>query len=352
VRPQEKLVADLGTYSRDLFARESPFYAELTRLMAADVEAGGPCWDLLEPYALQPSTEYYPLRALAGVHRMVLDGSAPRLRAHYPSTGGDGDVTAAWPAIREALAAHDPDVLGDLRHPLQTNETSRCGALAGGFHVIARRAAMPMRVLELGASAGLNLHFDRYRYEVAGVASGPPDSPVRFIDYWTGGAPPFDVPLEVAERRGCDLDPIDASTDEGRTSLLSYVMPDQLDRIEMMRAALSIAARDPVAVDRESADTWLARMLDGAPGRLATVVFHSIFWIYPPTAVTDRIAAAIEAAGERADAGAPLFWLRYEESADEMAVVELRLRAWPDGTDELLGRGGLHFQPVEWLAAD
>src|ERR1044072_7418506 len=51
------------TYSADIFARESPFYAELTRLMAADVEAGGPCWDLVEPYASEPPREVSALRA-------------------------------------------------------------------------------------------------------------------------------------------------------------------------------------------------------------------------------------------------------------------------------------------------
>ena len=109
----------METYSRSLFERESPFYARLTRLMAADVEAGGPCWELLGPYALEPSTEYYPLRALAGVHRMALDGSAPDLRSHYPSVGGDGDVEAAWPAVRAAL--------GDTRIPTSSpTSATRC----------------------------------------------------------------------------------------------------------------------------------------------------------------------------------------------------------------------------------
>lgn len=347
--PREKLIADLATYERELFADESPFYAALMRLMAADIEAGGPCWELLEPYASEPSTEYFPLRALAGVHRMVLDGSAPSLRARYPSAGGDGDVDAAWPAIRDALAAHDPDVLADLRHPLQTNETSRCGALAAGFHVIAKRTGMPVRALELGSSAGLNLHLDRYRYESGAVAAGPPDSPVRFVDYWRGGVPPFDARLEIVERSGCDLDPIDATTEDGQLNLLSYVMPDQVQRIEMMRAALSIAAREPVSVERESADTWIERQLENAADGIATVVFHSIFWIYPPAAVTDRITEVIRAAAMRATDAAPLLWLRYEEGSERMGSIELRLRSWPRDTEELLARGGHHYAPIEWL---
>lgn len=169
-----------------------------------------------EPYAAEPRTEFFPLRALAGVDEMVLAGEISELDAHYPSVGGDGEAGAAWPAVKAALAAHSPEVLADLRHPLQTNETSRCGPLAGGFHVIAARDRLPVRALELGSSAGLNLHFDRYRYEADGVASGPPDSAVRFTDYWLGGLPPFDAQLEVVERAGCDIDPIDISEETGR----------------------------------------------------------------------------------------------------------------------------------------
>ena len=100
---------------------------------------------------------------------------------------------------------------------------------------------LPLRVLELGASAGLNLHFDRYRYEQDGKAYGPEDSPVRFTDHWLQGVPPFETPMEVAERGGCDFAPIDPTTDEGRLSLLSYMFPDQMPRYELLREALDVA---------------------------------------------------------------------------------------------------------------
>jgi hypothetical protein len=351
VDPRDKLIADLESYSHELFAGESPFYRELIDRMRDDVAAGGPCWQLLEPYAAEPATEFFPLRALAGVHEMVLTGKLPGLDAHYPSVGGDGDAAAAWPAVREALASHDPEVLSDLRHPLQTNETSRCGPLAGGFHVIAARSRLPLRVFELGSSAGLNLHFDLYRYEAHGVASGPEDSPVRFVDYWLEGTPPLQVEVDVVERRGCDIDPIDATTERGRLQLLSFVMPDDRRRVEMMRAALEIAADHPVVVDRESADTWAARHLAQLPSGMATVLFHSIFWLYPPESVRDGIATAIADAGGRATSAAPFHWLRYEETTEELGRCELRLTSWPGGEKQLLAYGRYHYAPVTWLAS-
>lgn len=330
-------------------ASPSPFYEVLLGRMAEDVRAGGPTWELLERYAEEEATEFFPFRALAGVHAEVLSGDRPELAERYPSAGGDGDADSAWPLVQAAFADRDAEVLADLAHPLQTNETSRCGALVGGFCEVAAQTGMPLRVLELGASAGLNLHFDRYRYEGGGVAFGPPDSPVRFSDYWEPGTPRLDAPVEVAERRGCDLSPIDPSTAEGRLLLESCVWPDEAERFATLRAAITIAAARPVVVEAASADDWIAAQLEQASPGLATIVYHSVFWDYPPAEVRERMERTIREAGGRATNDAPLAWLSYEEGTEEPSVVELRLRTWPGGEERLLGTGRHHRHRVHWL---
>ena len=327
----------------------SPFYAALIARMLEDVRVGGPTWTLLEPYATEPPSEWYCFRALSGVHYEVLAGERPELARHWPSVDGDGDAEAAWPHVRQAFTDRDPAIVADLRHPLQTNETSRCGALIGGFLAVVRATGLPLRVLELGSSGGLNLHFDRYRYEADGAAFGPADSAVRFVDYWEGGTPDLDAPLEVHSRRGCDLDPIDPTTDHGRRTLESCLWPDEHIRFANLRAALDIARAFPVDLDPESADTWSARQLAEPVAGVATVVFHSVFWPYLPDAVQGTIRATIEAAGERATADAPLAWLSYEGDDAHPGVDALRLRLWPGGEERLLGTGRHHWHPVQWL---
>ncbi len=347
--PQERLAAELEELSRDAGAWHSQFYAGLTDRMAEDVLAGGPAWELLEPYAEEPLHEYYPFRALAGIHHMVLAGEVPELEARYPSVGGDGDAEAAWPKVREELGTFDPEILDSLRHPLQTNETARCGALIGGFLTVARETGLPLRVLELGSSAGLNLHFDRYRYEADGMAYGPADSTVGFTDHWRRGVPPLDTPMEVAERRGCDFAPLDPTTDHDRLALLSYIFPDQTPRYELLRKAIDIAREYPVKVERAGVDAWAEEVLAEQADGLATVIFHSLVWIYLEDEVRERVSAAINGAAERATAEAPIAWLRYEIGPDP-AVCELRLTAWPGGEDRLLATGDVHLAPVTWLA--
>ena len=62
----------------------------------------------------------------------------------------------------------------------------------------------------------------------------------------------------MTERRGCDLAPIDPTSHEGQLTLLSYIWPDELDRVARMRAALVVAGRNRPVVDEESADSWLS----------------------------------------------------------------------------------------------
>jgi hypothetical protein len=345
---RDMLVEQLRKNSREAASWKSPMYSFFCERMAEDVEAGGPTWGMLEPYADEPAEDYFPFRALAGVHHMVLSDELPELKRHYPSEGGDGDAEAAWPLVREAFKGLSPEILDSLRHPLQTNETARCGALVGGFLAVAAATGLPLRIRELGGSAGLNMHFDRYRYEQGGKAFGPEDSPVRFVDHWLGGVPPFETPMEVASRRGCDIDPIDPTTEHGRTSLLAFIFPDQLPRYELLSEAIEVAREFPLEVDRESIDTWAARELADPPSGQATVVFHSLVWIYLTEEVRSATSATLEQAADRATAARPFSWLRYELAPDLMRC-ELRLTSWPGGEERLLGTGDVHLAPVTWL---
>src|SRR5262249_55879673 len=146
---------------------------------------------------------------------------------------------------------------------------------------------------------------------------GPEGSPVT-LELQLEGKPPPALPaeIEVAERRGCDASPIDPTTPEGRLTLLTYIWPDQLERITRMRGALEVAAQVPVALDHEPAGPWAQRMLaEPAPGR-ATVIYHSIVSQYLSDEERAKLFATIRAAGERATTEAPLAWLRMEPADD------------------------------------
>lgn len=325
----------------------SRLYEQVLRGALADLEAGGVCARVLDDHHIDPYGSALALRFLGAVHRIVLEGRAPQLAAVYPSAGGHpsaGDPVAAFLAT---VAEHEDEVRRRLADGVQTNEVGRSAALIGGYAEVARRTGLPLRVLEVGASAGLNLRFDRYCYDTGRHVFGDPASPVRFESVWDEPLPDLSGPLQVADRRGCDRNPLDPTSEEDRLTLLSYVWPDQEDRQARLAAALEVAATLPVPIDHADAADWTAAQLAEVRPGLATVVSHSIVLQYLPPARRGDLRAAIADAGRRATATAPIAWLRMEPATDEAA--EVRLTLWPGGTEELLGTAGYHGSPVRWL---
>jgi len=347
-RETSTLSATLALQAASCDALGCTFYGDLLRAMATDADAGGPVAIALAPYAAAPPPDAYALRVLGGVHRRVLAGAEPELAAHFPSVGGDGDAQAAWLLVRALVARGCPEIDDALLRPPQTNEVGRAAALVGGFLVVAQETGLPVRALEVGTSAGLNLRLDRFRYEQGGHGFGPVDAPVRFEGLWPGATPPFGAPLEIVERAGCDRSPIDPTDRDGRLRLLSYVWPDPPERFTRARAACAIAAEVPATVDTADAVEWLPEQLAEVRAGVATVVFHSVFWQYLSDGARASLRATLHEAGARARPDAPLAWLRLEPDPAVMTHPELRLTVWPGGQERHLADAHFHLGPIHW----
>jgi hypothetical protein len=324
----------------------SPLYGRVLDAVLADLRSGGVCANLLTGRGDDPLGSALALRFLGAMHRIVLEGRAPELAAHYPSAGGT-DPTDPGPAFLLAVGRHREEISRRVDDGVQTNEVGRSAALVGGYAMVARAWGLPLRVLELGASAGLNLRWDHFRYDTGTVVAGAPDSPVRFERVWEGPPPALPETFDVAERHGCDRNPLDATTAEGRLTLMSYVWPDQLDRLARLHAAIEVAHRVVAPVDRADAPGWLADRLAQPASGVATVVVHSIVLQYLSHPARERVRETIRSAGARATAAAPVAWLRMEPGGER---AEVRLTCWPGGEEQLVATAGYHGRPVWWAA--
>lgn len=273
-------------------------YGHAMRAMADDWEAGGPVRQVCAGHEDAPSGSALQLRLLAGVFRLVLAGEAPELRPYYPCLGGDAPPDQAWPVLRAVIGRHVPELRAALEIAPQTNEVGRAAALLVGLcHLEGRTGARRVRLLELGASAGLNLLLDRFGVSGTGWRWGPEDSPLQLRDAVQGPFRPEEV--TVVDRAGCDLAPVDATTAEGQQLLTSFVWPFDLHRHARLRAALEVAQADPVRVDRAAAASWLPERLaedDDAADHL-TVVWHSITQLYWPAAEVAAVDAVLATHG-------------------------------------------------------
>jgi hypothetical protein len=321
----------------------SPFYHGLLLRIADDVASSGICWKLLEPCA----GSVLPLRFLGAIHGLVLEGRLPALAQFYPSAGGTADVEAAWPAFLAELELHGEAVSQRIPAAVQTNEVARCCALLPGFLEIARQTALPLRLLEIGCSAGLNLRWDRYRYETGHSAWGDPGSPVVFRNHFVSDLPLLDGAVQVIERCGCDVNPLDATTAEGRLTLLSFAWPDQEERLRRLANAIEVARSVPATLERADATEWLEQRLATPRTGAASVVFHSIVLPYLSASAREQLAELLTRAGERASAEAPLAWLSLETGGKE---AEVHLTLWPGNRRRRIAAAGYHGRDVELVA--
>jgi hypothetical protein len=326
----------------------SPFTAHLIESMQRDLAAGGPVAELVGDWPGSPRADAVPLRLAGALHAAALSGRDGALAAAYPPDWGSETV---WQAARAFLVREHAWVADFLRSPPQTNETRRSIALLAGFLHLAERFGLPLALLEIGASAGMNLYWDRFRYRTETWEWGDASPAVIDTD-WQGPPPPVRAPIHVQSRAACDQNPLDLGDPEARLRLRSYIWADQRDRLQRFDAAADLALANGVLVERADAAAWLEQRLPGRDAHALTVVYHSVFFQYPPREIRERIAAAIERAGEAGPA--PLAWLRVEPEVvlggprDSLRFL-VDVVTWPGGERRSLAATDGHVRSVTVL---
>ena len=270
-----------------------------------------------------------PLRLCGALHALVLTGADETLAQAYQ----DRDVPDAM--LIRVLQDHPDHILHWLTSPPQTNEVARSAPLIAAARFLAPLAPQPLHLRELGASAGLNLNFDKYHL-------GSSEAGVSLTPEWQGDIP--EGQFTVATRRGVDLNPLDPERDGLR--LMAYCWADQTARMARLQAALELARQDPPRVDRGDAGQWLTTQLR-APARGTVLVFHTVAAQYFPSATGAACAAALTMAGARTSPERPLAHLQMEADGGDGAALTLTL--W-DGRrrDWSLGRADFHGRWVRW----
>jgi len=186
----------------------SPLYERLSLGIADDPE-------LLAIAAHAKPGQPVPNLFLAVVHFLLLGGMQHSLAHFYPSIHPTGASSAdPFPSFRALCLEYRQDILELISSRLvQTNEVRRCGCLLPAFmHVTQQAGGRPLALVEIGASAGLNLLWDRYGYDYGiGRRYGNSCSPVLIVCGLRSDRhlPLPDVWPVVTMRVGLDLNPID-----------------------------------------------------------------------------------------------------------------------------------------------
>lgn len=331
----------------DMFG--SPFTAQLIRAISADYELGGATAALLANWNTNPRADALALRLTGYFHHAVLTNRDPELAAHYPSSVANWSIDDIWPLAR-ALLVREPHAAAQfIRSAPQTNETRRSIALLAAFLHFAETWNGEVDMLEIGASAGLNLNWDLYTYKTKSWAWGA-EGPVQIDTDWNGPPPPL-ADINVRNRAACDLNPLDISDERERLQLKSYIWPDQPERLARFDGAAVLARETGVQVERADAAEWLAQKLGARADDAATIVYHSVFLQYPPRRAREAIIAAITDAAARATSRAPLAWVRLEPEAvtdgiENSPRMVIDITTWPGATRRIIGYTDGHVRAV------
>ncbi|GAA3222278.1 DUF2332 domain-containing protein [Nonomuraea helvata] len=245
-------------------------------------------------------------------------------------------TSAEWPRVRQAMA----------ERRTQTNEPGRCAVLLPVLAALPQ----PLALIEVGASAGLCLYPDRYRYRYGGGhVVGPADSPVVLECREDGPVPlPAEVP-RVVWRAGVDLNPLDVRSAEDVRWLECLVWPEQHERLPRLRGAVSVAREEPPQLVHGDLNGVIEDLVAQAPANATPVVFHTAVLAYLSVEEREAFAAKMrrlpcrwvsnEAVGvlPSVDRGLP------RQAPDDRLVCVVALDGRP------LAFSAPHGQSLEWF---
>ena len=283
---------------------------------------------LLDLLMSTPAQQRRPSLLFAAVNLLLATRPAAPLAAYYPVHGGRRPVDGQLLPAFAAFCAEHRDELGQLlrESATQTNEIRRCVALRLGLSHVHARWPGPLALVEVGASAGLNLHVDRYRYRVGGTETSPPSaaSAVLISCEVVGGAGQVLGPIpEITSRLGIDYRPVNLADPGARAWLEAFVWPEQAGDLATLRGAVelaTVAGGATVVPGEATADT--ARLLGELPGREPVVVFTASLLSYLDTAARTAFASQLlQAAGRR-----PVAWV-FAEAPGLLAATDSGLAA-------------------------
>lgn len=288
----------------------SHFTAQLLARAADSIESGGIVAQLTANWPGHARADAVSLRVAGALHAAALTGRDAMLAVEYPHATATRSMDRVWPLAEAFLRREEAWVRAFMKSPPQTNETARSTGLASAFMWLAQRMPQPFHMLELGASAGLNLNWDRFAY--AYPAWGRQNVIGPMMPTVVKGNPPPWRDIAIASRAACDQNPLDPANADDRLRLRAYVWADQSARLERLNAAMELSRETGLKVEKADAAAWVAARLAGDLPPGTSVVYHSVFLQYPPIEVRTAIAAAIEDAGARTRGDAHLAWVRFE----------------------------------------
>lgn len=323
----------------------SPLYETLSRGIADDPE-------VLAIAAKRRAGQPAPNLLFAAVHALLIEEPSHPLASFYPDLAAGGSPSGdPYPAFRSFCADRKSRIVEMISvRRVQTNVVRRSALLLPAFlRAIGNWNGAPVVLVEVGASAGLNLFWDRYGYDYGGgVRWGDPASPVQLTTISLGDRHP-PVPamaLNVTGRVGIDLDPVDVGDNDAVSWLRALVWPERRDEAELLQRAIELARTTPPRLIAGNALNALPEVLGSLPTDTVPLIFHSHTLNQFPADARKRFGELVDQYGSQRDLA-----LISLESRQSQGNSELDLTTYVNGIYawEHLAQCDSHGYRIRWL---
>ena len=280
-----------------------------------------------------------PHRLIAAVRWLVLEGRVEDFES----------AADPWGTFRTALTAHGPWIANFIREqPIQTNVVQRCWALLPLFLTVARAVPLPMDLIELGTSGGLNLVWDRYHYRYVAGDWGSPRASVSLRGDERAPVPGelLNTNVTIARRRGIDLNPIDVTSVNGLRLLQTFAREEEYT--VHLKDAIAELRKDPPELIRGDYLLLLPDLLRARRDDTLTVVFQTLSTVY----LTDEQRLRLRSIIETAAVEGPLAWISTptpDEQGQPMGDYPLEMAIWPGSERRIAARMNVRGEWLEWI---
>ena len=323
---------------------DSPTYEELAHGVSMDD-------DLLQIAAHTRPHQPPPNMLFASVQYLLLSGIYHPLAAHYPIISGESrPPTPALPHFRDFCLRHRDRIVELIAtRRTQTNVVRRCTCLLPAFSIVCRETHSPLALVDLGASAGLNLNFDRYAYSYQRdgrevLRWGPAGARVRLEAELRGDRelPPIPPAIPVSSRDGIDLDPVDLANPHQLLWLRALIWPEHVERHQQLIDAAAEFEHSDIRMHAGDASRVLPALIESIPLDHTMVVYSTIALYQFPRESRTRIADTLAIASSTR----PIWQIALEGNDPELSIT--RYRGGVRGEAKVLADASPHGWWIEW----
>jgi hypothetical protein len=270
----EKIQERFAIFAEQECKSSSKFYYNLSIRLAKDDELSR-----MASYASfgQPIPNIF----FAAVHYLVLKNKNCELASYYPSIAKNLNNPPLPFDVFKDFCIHNESQILELisTRIVQTNVINRCSYLMPILSELINKGQKNACIIDIGASAGLNLNFDIYEYwtnsqKIFG------DSSVK-IEFETKDSDIKSIqPINYLMRKiGVDLHPINPQNDDEKLWLNALIWPDHLERFNSMEKALELRQNGGIEMLQASTVPQFEEIINGQRNDETLIVYatHTLY---------------------------------------------------------------------------